>query len=370
MPKLDFAQLLLTTIEKEASDLHLTVGDPPMLRIHGSIRPMEKGTVPLVQEDLHASLYDILTEEQHKRFERDKELDFALELKNVGRFRANIFYTRRGEGAAFRYIPNEIKSLRELGLPDGTLEQICNRKKGFVLVTGPTGSGKSTTLAAMIDYINSTRCDHIITIEDPIEFMHEHKKCMVNQREVGANTLSFSNALRSALREDPDVIMVGEMRDLETISLALTAAETGHLVFATLHTMNAPKTVDRVIDVFPPEQQQQIRVMFAETIIAVLSQVLLKKRDGSGRVVALEIMVATTAVRNLIREGKTHQLSSVIQTSQKVGMQNMEQVLKNLAMSGKVHFEEAKMYTSNPDLFDDRISETPRPQAGVSGLRK
>jgi len=370
MPKLDLAQLLLTTIEKNASDLHLTVGNPPMLRIYGSIRPMEKEAVPLVQEDLHAFLYDILTEEQRKRFERDKELDFALELKNVGRFRTNTFYTRRGEGAAFRYIPTQIKSLAELGLPEETLNQLCDRKKGLILVTGPTGSGKSTTLAAMIDYINSTRYDHIITIEDPIEFIHGHKKCMVNQREVGSNTQSFTNALRSALREDPDVILVGEMRDLETTSLALTAAETGHLVLGTLHTMSAPKTVDRVIDVFPPEQQQQVRVMFAESIIAVISQVLLKKRDGNGRIAALEIMVATTAVKNLIREGKTHQLSSIIQTSQKVGMQNMEQMLKNLAMSGKIDFKEAKMYASNPELFGDRIGEDPRPQANASGLRK
>ena len=371
MPKLDFAQLLIATIEKNASDLHLTVNDPPMLRVHGSIQPLDGKPLPLTQEDLHASLYDILTEEQRKRFERDKELDFALELKNVGRFRANLFYTRRGEGAAFRYIPSKIKSLRDLGLPEQTLHQLCERKKGLILVTGPTGSGKSTTLGAMIDYINSTRHEHIITIEDPIEFIHEHKHCMVNQREVGSSTHSFSNALRSALREDPDVILVGEMRDLETISLALTAAETGHLVLGTLHTMNAPKTVDRVIDVFPPEQQQQVRIMFAEAIIAVISQVLLKKRDGSGRVAALEIMVATTAVKNLIREGKTHQLPSIIQTSQKVGMQNMEQMLKSLAMSGKVDIREAKMYAANSDLFDDRISEPPRPSrpdgAGTPG---
>ena len=224
MSKFDFAQLLLTTIEKNASDLHLTVGEPPMLRIHGSIQPMDGKVVPLTQEGLHASLYDILTEEQRKRLERDKELDFALELKNVGRFRANTFYTRRGEGAAFRYIPTQIKSLAELGLPEETLKQLCDRKKGLILVTGPTGSGKSTTLAAMIDYINSTRYDHIITIEDPIEFIHEHKKCMVNQREVGSNTQSFTNALRSALREDPDVILVGEMRDLETISLGINSS--------------------------------------------------------------------------------------------------------------------------------------------------
>lgn len=356
MPKLDFAQLLMMIIQKKASDLHLTVDNPPMLRIHGSIQPINENSEPLTKEDLHTLLYSILTEEQRKRLERNKELDFALELKNVGRFRANTFYTRRGEGAAFRYIPSQTPSLGALGLPEETLKQICNRKKGLVLVTGPTGSGKSTTLAAMIDYINSTRYDHIITIEDPIEFTHEHKKCIINQREVGSNTLSFANALRSALREEPDVILVGEMRDLETISLALTAAETGHLVFATLHTMNAPKTVDRVIDVFPPEQQQQVRIMFAEAILAVISQVLLRKRDGSGRLAALEIMTATIAVKNLIREGKTHQLPSIIQTSQKLGMQNMDQVLKYLAMSGKVDFQEAKMYASNPDLFDDRIS--------------
>lgn len=355
MPKIDFAQLLILTIEKNASDLHLTVGNPPMLRIHGSIKPADENLPPLTAEDLHLSLYEILTEEQRKRLERDKEIDFALELKNVGRFRANVFYTRRGEGAAFRYIPAQIKSMAELGLPEETLKQICDRKKGLVLVTGPTGSGKSTTLAAMIDYINSTRHDHIITIEDPIEFIHEHKMCIVNQREVGANTHSFANALRGALREDPDVILVGEMRDLETISLALTAAETGHLVFATLHTMNAPKTVDRVIDVFPPAQQQQIRVMFAEAIVAVISQVLLKRKDGRGRIPALEIMVANPAIKNLIREAKSHQILSIIQTSQKLGMQSMDQVLKNLAMTGKVDFKEAKMYATNPDLFDERV---------------
>jgi twitching motility protein PilT len=369
MPRLDFATLLMTTIEKNASDLHLTVGNPPMLRVHGSIQPISESAEPLTQENLHGSLYDILTEEQRKRLERDKELDFSLELKNVGRFRANMFYTRRGEGAAFRYIPTKIKSFRDLFLPEETLRQICNRKKGLVLVTGPTGSGKSTTLAAMVDYINSNRPDHIITIEDPIEFIHDHKKCMVNQREVGTNTQSFSNALRSALREDPDVILVGEMRDLETISLALTAAETGHLVFGTLHTISAPKTVDRVIDVFPPGQQQQIRVMFAECIVAVISQVLLKKKGGQGRLAAIEIMIATTAVKNLIREGKTHQLPSIIQTSQKLGMQHMDQVLKTLAMTGKVDFQEAKMYASNPDLFDERISEPPRAQAGGIGSR-
>jgi len=356
MPKLDFAQLLMTTIERKASDLHLTVGNPPMLRVHGSILPMDNGAPPLTQEDLHASFNDILTEDQRKRLERDKELDFALELKNVGRFRANVFYTRRGEGAAFRYIPSAIKSMSELGLPEETLKQVCNRKQGLIVVTGPTGSGKSTTIATMIDYINATRNEHIITAEDPIEFVHEHKRCIVNQREVGANTHTFANALRSALREDPDVILVGEMRDLETISLALTAAETGHLVFATLHTISAPKTVDRVIDVFPAGQQQQIRTMFAEVVLAIVSQVLVKNKDASGRIPALEIMIGTPAVKSLIREGKVHQITSIIQTSQKYGMQHMDQVLKNLVMKGRVDVQEAKMYAGSLDLFEDRIS--------------
>ena len=356
MPKLDFAQLLMTTIERKASDLHLTVGNPPMIRLHGSIMPMDETAAPLSQEDVHASFYDILTEDQRKRLERDKELDFALELRNVGRFRVNVFYTRRGEGAAFRYIPSELKTMKDLGLPEETLKELCNRKQGLILVTGPTGSGKSTTLATMVDHINSTRRDHIITAEDPIEFIHEHKKCMVNQREVGSSTHTFANALRSALREDPDVILVGEMRDLETISLALTAAETGHLVFATLHTISAPKTVDRVIDVFPPGQQQQIRTMFAEVILAIVSQVLLKKKDGSGRIAGLEIMIGTPAVKSLIREGKVHQLTSIIQTSQKYGMQHMDQVLKSMVNMGKIDVQEAKMYSANPDLFDDHIS--------------
>lgn len=355
MAKIDLAQLLISTIEKNASDLHITVGLPPMLRVHGSIQSMDRNGTPLTREDLHESLYDILTEDQRKRVERDKEIDFALELKSVGRFRVNVFHTRRGEGAAFRYIPSKIKSLAELGLPEETLKQICDRKKGLILVTGPTGSGKSTTLAAMVDYINSTRYDHIITTEDPIEFIHEHKNCIVNQREVGTNTNSFANALRSALREDPDVILVGEMRDLETISLALTAAETGHLVFGTLHTMNAPKTIDRVIDVFPPQQQQQIRVMFAEAIAAVISQILFKKKDSQGRIAALEIMIASPAIRNLVREGKTHQISSIIQTSQKIGMQNMDQTLKSLVMNGKIDGKEAKMYASNVEAFDERV---------------
>jgi twitching motility protein PilT len=358
MPGIDFAQLLVTTVERNASDLHLTVDDPPMVRIHGDIQPMDAEAKPLQREELHMLLYDVLSEEQRKRLERDKELDFALELKNVGRFRVNIFHTRRGEGAAFRYIPNVIKSFADINVPEQTLKDICNRKKGLVLVTGPTGSGKSTTLAAMVDYVNQTRSDHIITIEDPIEFIHDHKKCIVNQREVGSHTHSFANALRSALREDPDIILVGEMRDLETISLALTAAETGHLVFATLHTMSAPKTVDRVIDVFPPEQQQQIRIMFSEAILAVVSQALLKKRDGNGRIPAFEIMIATTAIRSLIRESKTHQISTIIQTSQKIGMQSLDQHLKSLVMLRKVDMKEALPYAAHPALFEGHATDS------------
>jgi twitching motility protein PilT len=352
MAQIDFAQLLIDAITRKASDIHLTEGQPPMVRIHGNIMPLNKESPPMNREELHILLFDIITEEQRKILERDKELDFALELKKVGRFRANLFYTRRAEAAVFRFIPSMIMTFNDLGLPEVTLKSICERKKGLVLVTGPTGCGKSTTLAAMIDYINNSREDHILTIEDPIEFVHEHKKCIVNQREVGSNTLSFANALRSALREDPDVILVGEMRDLETISLALTAAETGHLVFGTLHTINAPKTVDRVIDVFPPDQQQQIRTMFSEAIAAVISQVLLKKPDGSGRFAALEIMIVTPAVKSLIRENKVNQIPTIIQTSQRIGMQSMDQTLKGLVMQRKVDEKEARMYASNPALFD------------------
>lgn len=358
MADLDFAQLLMTMIEKGSSDLHLTVGDPPMARIHGDIKPLLDNYEPLSREELHKLVYDILTEEQRKKLERDRELDFALELKNIGRFRANLFLSRRGEGAVFRYIPSAIKTFADLKLPETTLINICNNKKGLVLVTGPTGSGKSTTLAAMVDYINANRYEHILTIEDPIEFVHDHKKCIVNQREVGSQTHSFANALRSALREDPDVILVGEMRDLETISLALTAAETGHLVFGTLHTINAPKTIDRIIDVFPPTQQQQIRIMYSEASLAVISQVLLKKRDGSGRVAALEIMISTPPIKSLIREAKTHQIPSIIQTSKKFGMVSMDQTMKELVMRGIVDVKDAKMYISNPDVFNDHVSNS------------
>jgi twitching motility protein PilT len=289
---------------------------------------------------MHAMLYDILSDENRAKFEENKELDFSIELTNVGRFRVNAFYHRRGEGASFRLIPDKIKSIAELGLPP-IVEKLARIERGLILVTGPTGSGKSTTLASMIDIINTEQYHHIITIEDPIEFVHESKNCLVNQREVGFHTKSFASALRSALREDPDVILVGEMRDLETISMALTAAETGHIVFATLHTNSAPQTVDRIVDVFPPYQQAQIRTQLSETLQGVISQTLIPTIDGKGRVCAAEIMVVTSAIRNLIREGKTHQMPSIIQTSAKDGMQSMDQTLKNLVIQRKISPEDA-----------------------------
>jgi len=286
---------------------------------------------------------------QRKVFEETHECDFSFELGDMGRFRVNVFLQRKGEGAVFRTIPTKILTLEELGMPP-VLKQFCSKEKGLILVTGPTGSGKSTTLAAMIDYVNNDFEGHILTIEDPIEFVHPSKKCLVNQRELGPHTYSFANALRAALREDPDIILLGEMRDLETIQLALTAAETGHLVFGTLHTSSAPKTVDRVIDVFPPNQQAQIRAQFAESIEAVITQTLIKKKGG-GRVAALEIMVGTTAVRNLIREAKVHQLPGTIQVSQKDGMQTMDMALQNLVARGLVTKEEAQTKSMNPNLF-------------------
>jgi twitching motility protein PilT len=280
-------------------------------------------------------IYEILNDDQRRLFEENRDLDFAIELGDVARFRVNVFNQKNGEGAVFRVIPTQIRSFQDLGLPE-VVQTMALRENGLVLVTGPTGSGKSTTLAAMIDMINSSTKKHIITLEDPIEFVHKTKNCLVNQREIGSHTKSFAAALRAALREDPDVILVGEMRDLETISLALTAAETGHLVFATLHTKSAPKTIDRIIDAFSPAQQAQIRVQLAEALQGVVSQLLLPNKDRKGRVAALEIMVATVAIRNLIREGKTHQMPSVIQTGTQLGKQSLEQALKNLVMQGRV----------------------------------
>jgi twitching motility protein PilT len=296
-------------------------------------------------------LYDILNDQQRKRFEEHYELDFSIELKSIARFRVNAFRQARGEAVVFRVIPSKILSLEELGLPK-VLREVCKTERGLILVTGPTGSGKSTTLASMIDVINNALKGHIITIEDPIEFVHESKSCLINQRELGAHTLTFANALRSALREDPDIILVGEMRDLDTISLALTAAETGHLVLSTLHTSGAPKTVDRIIDVFPAEQQAQIRAQFAESIQAIISQVLLKRRDGRGLVPALEIMIGTPAVRNLIRENKVAQLLSAIQTGQKFGMISLDQSLKDLVSRSIVEKEQCLYLATNPNVFN------------------
>lgn len=324
---LDMTELLKFAIQSGASDLHISSGESPMFRIHGDIKRIDME--PLNEEEVHNMIYDILNDQQRKTFEETHELDFSIALGEYGRFRVNVFIQHRGEAAVLRTIPNIVKSFEELGLPK-ICKSIAKSEKGLVLVTGPTGSGKSTTLATMVDLINTSFNKHIITIEDPIEFIHESKKCLINQREVGEHTHSFANALRSVLREDPDVILVGEMRDLETISLALTAAETGHLVFATLHTNNAPKTIDRIVDVFPADQQAQIRTMLSETLYAVISQILLKRADGKGRVPALEIMICTPAIRNLIRESKTAQIYSALQTSQKYGMQTMESSVKNL----------------------------------------
>jgi twitching motility protein PilT len=330
---MDIADLLIQTKEKGCSDLHISAGSPPMYRLHGDLTPIEPS--PLTRDGVHRMIYEILNDDQRRMFEENRDLDFAIELGDVARFRVNVFNQRNGEGAVFRVIPTQIRTFQELGLPE-VVAALSSRENGLVLVTGPTGSGKSTTLAAMIDYINAHYKKHIITLEDPIEFVHKTKGCLVNQREIGPHTKSFASALRAALREDPDVILVGEMRDLETISLALTAAETGHLVFGTLHTKSAPKTIDRVIDAFPPAQQQQIRVQLSEALQGVVSQLLLPTKDKKGRVAALEIMVATIAIRNLIREGKTHQMPSSIQTGTQLGMQSLEQALKNLVMQGRV----------------------------------
>jgi twitching motility protein PilT len=346
---MDISELLIFVQKENASDLHLSAGESPMVRIHGEMKRIEMP--PLSKEDLHMMLYDILNDQQRKRFEETQELDFSIDLKGVARFRVNAFRQARGEGVVFRVIPSKILTIEQLGLPK-SLREVTKNERGLVLVTGPTGSGKSTTLAAMIDILNNSLKGHIITIEDPIEFVHDSKKCLINQRELGSHTHSFANALRSALREDPDIILVGEMRDLETISLALTAAETGHLVFSTVHTSGASKTVDRIIDVFPAGQQDQVRSQFAESIQAIVSQVLLKRRDGRGLVPALEIMIGTPAVRNLIREGKVAQLPSAIQTGQKFGMMTLDQSLKELVAKRIVDKEQCLYLASNPNVFD------------------
>ncbi len=329
----DMHTLLKHVVTSKASDLHISAGSPVMMRVHGSMKKLDEN--PINKETVSHLIFQILTKDQVTNFEKEHEIDFSLELPDIGRFRANVFHQRQGMGAAFRVIPQKIPNIQKLGLPK-VITELLELDIGLILVTGPTGSGKSTTLAAMIDHINTNREGHIITIEDPIEFIHKSKKCVVNQREVGSNTHSFTNALRSALREDPDYILVGEMRDLETIALALTAAETGHLVFATLHTNSAPKTITRVIDVFPTTQQDQIRVQLSESLQGVIAQRLYPRADETGRVAAFEIMVATQAIRNLIREQKIFQIESVIQTGRQLGMQNLEQAKRKLVSEGKL----------------------------------
>ena len=349
---MDIAELLIFAHKQGASDLHLSAGEPPRIRVHGEMMPVK--VPPLEKKEVHAMIYDILNDRQRKIFEETHDMDFSMELGDVARFRVNAFMQQRGEAAVFRTIPTEVLSFDKLGLPK-SMRDLAKLEKGIVLVTGPTGSGKSTTLAAIVDLINDERHGHILTIEDPIEFVHQSKNCLVSQREVGPHTHSFANALRGALREDPDVILVGEMRDLETISLALTAAETGHLVFGTLHTSSAPKTVDRIVDVFPSGEQAQIRAMFAESCRSVISQALLRKKDGKGRVAALEIMIGTPAVRNLIREGKVAQLPSALQTGSKWGMQTLDQNLKDLVLKGVVDKEAALLHAADPELFSRDI---------------
>ena len=344
---IDFADLLMEVVHRKASDLHLTSGANPTVRVRGRLTPLEEYP-KLSPTDTREIVYSILTGDQRQRLETDWQLDFAYSIPGHARFRVNAYYQRGAIGAAFRLIPFNLTSIDELGLPPA-VHEFTRKPRGFVLVTGPTGSGKSTSLAAMIDEINSTREEHIMTIEDPIEFLHAHKKCLVNQRELGSDAQSFADALKAALRQDPDVILVGEMRDLETISTALTAAETGHLVFATLHTQDAAQTIDRVIDVFPSHQQGQVRVQLSVALQGIMTQQLLPNADGSGRVVASEILVPTPAVRNLIREGKTHQIYSVMQTGSAVGMQTMDTALVSLIRQGKISQKLAEARSSTPD---------------------
>lgn len=362
---LNLPDLLKTMIEKGGSDLHITTGIPPMVRLHGRVMPL--GDKPLTPTETKQMAYSILTDVQKHKFEEDKELDFSFGIKGLSRFRANVFIQRGAVGMAIRTIPYRIFTFEELGLPP-VVAELCNRPKGLILVTGPTGSGKSTTLATMIDKINSEREEHIVTIEDPIEYVHQHKKCIVNQREIHSDTYSFKIALKHALRQDPDKVLIGEMRDLETIEAALTIAETGHLTFATLHTNSAVQTINRIIDVFPPHQQPQVRAQLSFVLEGVLCQTLIPRADGRGRVLALEIMIPNPAIRNLIREDKVHQIYSAMQTGQeKYGMQTMNQSLMNHYLRRNITYEQALASSTMPEELAQMIQ---RAQAAVAGTRR
>ena len=346
-------QLLKTLVDQGGTDLHVTTNSPPQIRIHGKMVPLQ--VPPLGPADTKTLIYSVLTDSQKHRFEENLELDFSFGVKGLARFRANVFYQRGAVGGAFRVIPWEIRTFQSLGLP-AVVAELCEKPRGLILVTGPTGSGKSTTLAAMLDKVNSERHEHIVTIEDPIEYLHSHRKCLINQRELHADTRSFAKALRAVLRQDPDVVLIGEMRDLETIEAALRIAETGHLTFATLHTNSAAQTINRIIDVFPPHQQSQVRAQLSFVLEGILCQTLLPRGNGQGRVLAMEIMVPNAAIRNLIREDKVHQIYSAMQVGQqKHGMQTFNQALADLVIRKQIKSELAMAMTSNPEELREML---------------